>query len=107
MKSILVSRLILSLAALASASPAPAALDDRAAKCVCNVQCGAIGLVCVPVPDSKPCRNVCVRPVFCGGFAGIPCPDGKLQRCVDDPRDDCDPTAGGSDCGGLCIPANA
>jgi hypothetical protein len=31
-----------------------------------------------------------LAPTFCGGFAGIPCPDG--QACVDDPSDDCDPT---------------
>jgi hypothetical protein len=37
---------------------------------------------------------------FCGGFAGIPCPDGQV--CVDDPNDDCDPQNGGADCGGIC-----
>lgn len=39
---------------------------------------------------------------FCGGFAGIACPDG--QRCVDDPNDGCDPKNGGADCGGICVP---
>jgi hypothetical protein len=38
---------------------------------------------------------------FCGGIAGIPCPDG--QTCVDDPSDDCDPQNGGADCGGICV----
>lgn len=38
---------------------------------------------------------------FCGGIAGIPCPDG--QTCIDDPSDDCDPNMGGADCGGICI----
>lgn len=38
---------------------------------------------------------------FCGGIAGIPCPDG--QKCIDDPNDDCDPKHGGADCGGICI----
>ena len=38
---------------------------------------------------------------FCGGIAGIPCPGGFV--CVDDPRDDCDPTKGGADCGGVCV----
>lgn len=38
---------------------------------------------------------------FCGGIAGIACPDG--QRCVDDPSDDCDPNNGGADCGGICV----
>jgi len=39
---------------------------------------------------------------FCGGIAGIPCPDGN--SCVDDPSDDCDPRTGGADCGGICVP---
>jgi hypothetical protein len=38
---------------------------------------------------------------FCGGIAGIPCPDG--QTCVDDPSDGCDPANGGADCGGVCV----
>ena len=38
---------------------------------------------------------------FCGGIAGLPCPEG--YTCVDDPRDDCDPLAGGADCGGICV----
>ena len=36
----------------------------------------------------------------CGGFAGFECPDG--YRCVDDPRDSCDPRRGGADCIGVC-----
>lgn len=40
-------------------------------------------------------------PTFCGGIAGLPCPEG--QTCVDDPGDDCDPQAGGADCGGVCV----
>jgi hypothetical protein len=38
---------------------------------------------------------------FCGGFASITCPEGLL--CVDDPNDSCEPTAGGADCGGVCV----
>jgi hypothetical protein len=41
------------------------------------------------------------KPTFCGGIAGIACPDG--QTCVDDPNDSCDPNAGGADCGGICV----
>lgn len=37
---------------------------------------------------------------FCGGFAGIPCPEN--YACIDDPSDSCDPDQGGADCGGLC-----
>lgn len=36
----------------------------------------------------------------CGGFAGTVCPDG--YACVDDPRDDCDPSNSGADCAGIC-----
>jgi hypothetical protein len=39
---------------------------------------------------------------FCGGIAGIPCPENLT--CVDDPSDDCDPKNGGADCGGICVP---
>jgi len=41
------------------------------------------------------------KPKACGGFAGLPCPDG--MDCVDDPSDDCDPKAGGADCIGICV----
>jgi hypothetical protein len=38
---------------------------------------------------------------FCGGFANIQCPG--VGTCVDDPNDGCDPSAGGADCGGVCV----
>ncbi len=38
--------------------------------------------------------------VSCGGFIGKPCPG--LGKCVDNPKDTCDPTAGGADCPGIC-----
>ena len=37
---------------------------------------------------------------FCGGFAGIPCPEGFV--CVDVPGDHCNPSQGGADCAGYC-----
>lgn len=37
----------------------------------------------------------------CGGIAGIQCPAG--QKCVDNPNDNCDPSNGGADCGGICV----
>jgi hypothetical protein len=37
---------------------------------------------------------------FCGGIAGIPCPEGF--KCVDVPGDGCDPQHGGADCPGIC-----
>jgi hypothetical protein len=48
---------------------------------------------CMPggMPDEGP---------FCGGIAGIACPG--AGTCLDDPSDDCDPQAGGADCGGIC-----
>lgn len=36
----------------------------------------------------------------CGGITGATCPSGF--SCVDDLRDDCDPTLGGADCAGIC-----
>ncbi|KAF2761575.1 hypothetical protein EJ05DRAFT_496482 [Pseudovirgaria hyperparasitica] len=59
-----------------------------------NVRCRE-GFVCVGA-------GICVLDTPCGGFAGTPCAD--KQTCVDDPRDDCDPQMGGSDCIGLCLP---
>ncbi len=41
------------------------------------------------------------HPLFCGGFAGILCPNGL--SCVDLP-DSCDPNSGGADCPGICVP---
>ena len=47
-------------------------------------------------------KDACApEPAFCGGFAGIACPDG--QTCIDNPSDDCDPNNGGADCGGICV----
>jgi hypothetical protein len=60
------------------------------------VQC-AVGWTC------DPATGACVPgtdPVRCGGFAGTACPGSG--RCVDDPSDGCDPSAGGADCGGIC-----
>ncbi|MDH3285202.1 MAG: hypothetical protein OEQ13_10710 [Acidobacteriota bacterium] len=47
-------------------------------------------------PKGGPVSNI-----FCGGVAGIECPDNLI--CVDDHRDDCCPQAGGTDCGGVCV----
>jgi hypothetical protein len=41
---------------------------------------------------------------FCGGIAGIPCPEGF--KCVDVPGDGCDPLHGGADCPGVCKKAH-
>ncbi|KAL8725226.1 MAG: hypothetical protein Q9166_007490 [cf. Caloplaca sp. 2 TL-2023] len=44
----------------------------------------------------------CPDPVFCGGIGNIQCA-GLDEICVDDPRDSCDPTTTGRDCGGICV----
>jgi hypothetical protein len=54
----------------------------------------------VPQGADSSCRKVTV-PDSCGGFAGLPCPDG--YDCVDDPDDNCDP-ADAADCPGVCAP---
>jgi hypothetical protein len=41
---------------------------------------------------------------FCGGFGNIQCPTGL--QCVDDPNDECVPSEGGADCGGICVSAD-
>jgi hypothetical protein len=45
----------------------------------------------------------CAPRRVCGGLANVPCP--KSSVCIDDPTDTCDPTQGGSDCSGICVPA--
>ncbi|KAL8855381.1 MAG: hypothetical protein Q9178_007978 [Gyalolechia marmorata] len=42
------------------------------------------------------------EPVFCGGIGNIQCA-GPDEICVDEPRDTCDPTTTGADCGGICV----
>jgi hypothetical protein len=70
---------------------------------VCGVDGKTYGNACqaavagVDVAYDGECKGA-----FCGGVAAIPCPEG--QTCVDDPSDDCDPKAGGADCGGVCTP---
>jgi hypothetical protein len=65
------------------------------------------GQICVDNPYQPGCGmacdmpGICVKPTVCGGFAGLKCPTGK--KCFDDPRDRCDPEAGGADCIGICI----
>ena len=62
-------------------------------QCVAFIVTCAEGFVC--------CGNgACCA--ACGGIAGLPCPAGT--ECVDDPTDDCDPSAGGADCSGNCVP---
>ncbi|TID16642.1 hypothetical protein E2P81_ATG12061 [Venturia nashicola] len=62
--------------------------NPRRPKGTCGLECDGPG--------------ICVKPVFCGGLAGIKCKEGN-KICVDDPRDKCDPQNGGVDCGGVCV----
>jgi hypothetical protein len=62
-----------------------------------------VGLSCGPTSEAQQGATLQedeARGDFCGGIAGIPCAEGSL--CVDDPHDDCDPSQGGADCGGIC-----
>jgi len=62
--------------------------------CWCDDKCADYGDCC---DDYEPACNY----IQCGGFAGLPCPEGLV--CVDYPLDECDPNAGGADCGGMCV----
>jgi hypothetical protein len=56
----------------------------------------------VPAPEPAPAPAPAgEQKNACGGFAGLQCATGFA--CVDDPSDDCDPTAGGADCAGVCV----
>jgi hypothetical protein len=84
-------------------------------QCNTDADCVQILVPCPLCPDGtsacprSECQNgacavvmdACTGAGFCGGIAGFPCPPGST--CVDDPKDDCDPTQGGADCGGICV----
>lgn len=84
-----------------------ACLDD--ADCSANEECGPkLCLMWCAVDDPfccgpSTCQPKAPAPKTCGGFAGLPC--GPNEQCVDDPNDSCDPTKGGADCSGICVPA--
>lgn len=74
-----------------------------------DIACNGFSINPHACPEGWQCRlpgfvadvpGKCVQP--CGGFAGLQCTDPDAQ-CMDDPTDDCDPNAGGADCGGICI----
>ena len=71
-------------------------------KCSSGYHCEPKVVECfaAPCPPIGVCVADSVPPVQCGGIAGIKCPG--IGQCVDDPTDDCDPTRGGADCGGVC-----
>ncbi|KAF2255756.1 hypothetical protein BU26DRAFT_7664 [Trematosphaeria pertusa] len=65
------------------------------------------GVVARAAETHKPTKPIPTPPVVtpvvprCGGLMGLACPTG--YKCVDDPRDMCDPTQGGADCIGICV----
>ncbi len=77
-------------------------VPDVGGTCVHNCNLGAIQCPNYQHVDEDACG--CADNPSCGGIAGRTCADPKYPRCVDDPRDSCDPTKGGADCGGLCVP---
>ena len=64
----------------------------------CSPACAA-DFICVESGQQAVCADARTS---CGGIAGLACPEG-YKSCVDDPRDSCDPAAGGVDCTGLCV----
>ena len=54
----------------------------------------AVTSLMAPTASAVPPRQ------FCGGIAGLSCPEGFT--CVDVPGDGCDPKHGGADCAGYC-----
>lgn len=86
---------------------------DCAGICICDVKAKCHeGQTWNADPDACRCEDaapaegdagtedVAEEAVRCGGFAAIACPG--ASTCEDDPDDDCDPTNGGADCGGVC-----
>lgn len=84
--------------------------------CTSDGDCPQLKIACSLCPDGtvacpqSSCVNgqcnfvvpTCPAPNACGGIAGRPCAPG--YQCVDNPNDKCDPTTGGADCPGICVP---
>jgi hypothetical protein len=58
----------------------------------------------VDIAYGGPCRPA-TAPVACTTDADCPTDDTFQQFCVDDPSDECDPTAGDTGCAGVCVHA--
>ncbi|KAJ9470877.1 hypothetical protein DIPPA_12110 [Diplonema papillatum] len=70
-------------------------------KCVCNdgdMVCSEA--LCPAKPCSK--QGICAASSMCGGVMGEAC-GGKVEVCLDDATDTCDPLAGDTDCAGCCV----
>ncbi len=81
----------MTLASASCAAPPPSASGEGE---VASAEGEATGGEAVD-PDAPPHYGPA-----CGGIAGFTCPGAGI--CDDDPRDECDPAAGGADCGGVC-----
>ena len=69
-----------------------------------NAQPCPLGNQCETLPGPSTMQiGYCPEPTACSGFAGIACSGDRNPNCVDDPRDDCDPSNGDADCGGICV----
>ncbi len=71
-----------------------------AASCFVGAGCARTAEAQAPLETTQPAEEKKTGQ-FCGGIAAIQCPEGFT--CVDDPKDDCDPTRSGADCGGICV----
>lgn len=115
----LVSRIVMfaGLTALGACSSGESADSPHVAKQTVDQDLlAAMDVADAGAPEDDPCATVrcaagthcvangegatCAPDVFCGGIAAFTCPG--AGECVDNPYDDCDPAAGGADCGGLC-----
>jgi len=86
---------------LAGAEAVPRGPAGAAGSPVCDPACPEKE-VCIPSQDDN-AGGRCFRPNDkCGGFGGILCRDTKNFKCIDDPRDKCDPLT--PDCPGVCVP---
>jgi hypothetical protein len=74
-------------------------LECEGTRCPCFVCTSCGDDLCGSGENPCNCPEDCAEK--CGGFAGLPCPDGKV--CIDDPTDSCYPDAGGADCMGICV----
>jgi hypothetical protein len=69
-----------------------------------GVLAGLTGAIAALASRQRGSAQISTPGAMCGGLAGFSCPDG--YACVEDPRDCCEPAAGGADCSGICVPVD-
>ena len=88
---------------LGAANAIPRGPGGATSSPMCQPDCSP-NEVCITSQDDG-ASDECYKPEHsCGGFRGNLCPDSTNFKCVDDPRDTCDPLARGRDCLGVCVP---